>query len=445
VEATHTHVGKEKPLFYQENKQIFEKFNHKIIHVIVDDFPHKYPNINIEKDEQWINERYQRDCISRGLDKLSLQNSDVITITDLDEIPNPKILEQIKNKEIVVDINILEMDFYYYNLYSKMDHLWHHSKILTFQKYNEFNIGCDKIRFYNCPIVKNGGWHLSYFGNEKFIKNKLESFTHQEYNKSEFTDEKLIEKRINDGKDLFDRPTSIIKIPIEDNDNLPSYYDIYLTNFYVNNNVIELIENITNSLIKTNQYQSNITQHILSMDGMSGKKTRHFYNNICSMKNARYLEIGTWKGSSICSAMCNNNMKCVCIDNWSEFNGPKDEFIHNFNMYKGNNTARFIESDCWHVNVNDIGTFNIYMYDGNHTETSHYNALHYFLPCLEDEFIYLVDDWNHSPVREGTMMSIINNNLKIKYKKEIFTEYNPGIQRSYNDWHNGISIFVLQK
>lgn len=445
VEATHTHVGKEKMLYYQENKHLFEKFNHKIIHIIVDDFPHKYPNINIEKDEQWINERFQRDCISRGIDILNLTSNDIITITDLDEIPNPMILSQIKNNEIVVNINIIEMDLYYYNLNSKMDHKWYHSKVLTFEKYNELNLGCDKIRFYNCPIIKHAGWHLSYFGNKKFIKNKLENFTHQEFNKVEFTDEKLIEQRINDGKDLFDRPNGIINIPIEDNDNLPPNYDTYLANFYIKSNVQILIENITNSLVKTDQYQSSITEHILSMDGMSGKKTRHFYNNICSMKNARYLEIGTWKGSSICSAMCNNNMKCVCIDNWSEFDGPKEEFIHNFNMYKGNNDAMFIESDCWCVNLNDIGTFNIYMYDGNHTETSHYNALHYYLPCLENEFIYLVDDWNHPPVREGTITSITNNNLKIKYKKEIFTEYNPGIQRSYNDWHNGISIFVLQK
>ena len=232
VESIHTFVGKEKPLFYQENKHLFEKFNHKIIHIIVDDFPHKYPNIDFEKKEQWNNEKFQRNCISRGIDKLSLQNNDVITITDLDEIPNPKMLEQIKNKDIVVDINILELDFYYYNLHSKMDHLWHHSKILTFQKYNELNIGCDKIRFYDCVIIKNAGWHLSYFGNEKFIKNKLENFSHQEFNKIEFTDEKLIKERINNGNDLFDRPTSIINIPIEDNNNLPPYYDIYLTNFY---------------------------------------------------------------------------------------------------------------------------------------------------------------------------------------------------------------------
>ena len=38
---------------------------------------------------------------------------------------------------------------------------------------------------------------------------------------------------------------------------------------------------------------------------MTGIKTRHFYNNILNTDDARYLEIGAWKGSSICSAMYN--------------------------------------------------------------------------------------------------------------------------------------------
>jgi len=62
---------------------------------------------------------------------------------------------------------------------------------------------------------------------------------------------------------------------------------------------------------------SKITDDIIQMEGMSGTKTRHFYNNLLNTEDARYLEIGTWKGSSVCSAMCNNQAKVVCIDNWS--------------------------------------------------------------------------------------------------------------------------------
>jgi beta-1,4-mannosyl-glycoprotein beta-1,4-N-acetylglucosaminyltransferase len=232
VESTHTHVGKEKQLFYNENKHLFEKFNNKIIHVIVNDFPHKYPNINIAADEQWINEKFQRNCISRGISRLNLHPTDIITIADLDEIPNPIILENIKTNVLSISVNILEMDFYYYNLNTRMNDKWHHAKILSFQKYIELNLSCDNIRFYDCQIIHGAGWHLSYFGNEKFIKNKLENFTHQEYNKSEFTNEKQIEARIKNKSDLFGRTgINMTNIPIRENTNLPCLYDKYLTQF----------------------------------------------------------------------------------------------------------------------------------------------------------------------------------------------------------------------
>lgn len=218
--------------------------------------------------------------------------------------------------------------------------------------------------------------------------------------------------------------------------------------------MVTLEEQIKKSLEKANSCQSKITKEILDLNGMTGKKTRHFYNNICSMDDARYLEIGTWKGSSVCAAMCGNQMSCVCIDNWSEFGGPKKEFLRNFNKFKGLNNARFIEKDCWDVDVSDLGTFNIYMYDGDHTETSHFQALQHYLPCLDDEFIYLVDDWNWEDVIVGTLESIHCNNLRIMFQIEIFTNNRvhppngPGEgdrSRENGDWHNGISIFVLQK
>jgi hypothetical protein len=204
-----------------------------------------------------------------------------------------------------------------------------------------------------------------------------------------------------------------------------------------------LVYHIELSLRKTDEHNSKLTRvnEILKMEGMSGQKTRHFYNNICSMADARYLEIGTWKGSSLCSAMYGNKMTCVAVDNWSEFNGPKEEFMYNFNKFKGDNNATFIEKNCWDINPTTIGKFNIYMYDGNHTTTSHFQALSHYLPCLDNEFIYLVDDWNWENVRNGTMDSIKKNNLRILYQKWIHTSDN----HPRNDWHNGISIFVLRK
>jgi beta-1,4-mannosyl-glycoprotein beta-1,4-N-acetylglucosaminyltransferase len=232
VESTHTHVGKEKPLFYNENKHLFEKFNDKIVHVIVDDFPYKYPAINIANREQWENERFQRNQIKKGLEKINVDNKDILIITDLDEIPNPNIMIKIKTEEIKVDINVLEMDLYYYNLNTKFNKVWPSARVLTFKKYRELSLSCNAIRFYNCQIIKNGGWHLSYFGDSHFIKNKIENFGHQELNNKHFTDTKKIENRINNYNDLYDRnDNSIIKISIKNNNRLPPNYETYLQKY----------------------------------------------------------------------------------------------------------------------------------------------------------------------------------------------------------------------
>ena len=306
VEATHTFVGKVKPLFYQENKHLFKKFNHKIIHVIVDDFPHKYPNINIEKEEQWINEKFQRNCISRGINKLSLQNNDIITITDLDEIPNPKLFEKIKANKVVIDINTIELDLYYYNLNCKMDHQWHHSKIISYKKYNELNIECDKIRFFSCPIIKNAGWHLSYFGDEKFIKNKIENFGHQELNIDLFTNQEKIQNRIKNTHDLFDRPIKLIYINIEDNDNLPPEYDVYLIDFYSHD-----------------QYQSSLSYlaNKCGTDKLTHNYIPYYEKIFYNIKNQpmNILEIGIREGwSHLMWCMYFKNSKIYGIDNFSD-------------------------------------------------------------------------------------------------------------------------------
>jgi hypothetical protein len=190
---------------------------------------------------------------------------------------------------------------------------------------------------------------------------------------------------------------------------------------------------------------SKITNEIINMDGMSGVKTRHFYNNLMSLDDARYLEIGTWKGSSVCSAMCENAATIICIDNWSEFGGPKDEFVRNFAKYRGKNQAQFIEQDCFTVDVSKLPKFNVYMYDGNHDKENHSKALHHFYNCLDDVFIFIVDDWNWPKVREGTHDAIKALNLKVLYHREIFTPVSPLRPPCGHSWWNGIYVAILKK
>ena len=195
-------------------------------------------------------------------------------------------------------------------------------------------------------------------------------------------------------------------------------------------------------------HKSNITDEVIEMEGMSGTQTRHFYNNLLNTDDARYLEIGTWKGSSVCSAMCGNTAKVLCIDNWSQYGGPKADFLHNFERAKGSNDASFLEADCFQVDVSRLPKFNIYMYDGEHSSDSHYKALLHYYDCLDDIFIFIVDDWNWQDVRDGTFNSIKKLNLSILYEREVrltTDDLHTPMDQAKKTWWNGIYVAVLQK
>lgn len=228
VEANQTHTGKPKPLFFSENKDKFSKYLNKIIHVVVD-LPYVYPSIDYTQNQQWLNEQYQRNCIDIGINKLSLEDCDIIIISDLDEIPNPKILEQIKQGQLKIQtIKTMKQDLYYYNLSTKTYSDWLYAKILTHRFYKQHrkptNIRNDTP---NCELLENAGWHLSYFGDAKFIKNKIENFGHQELNTEKFTDTNNIQNNIKNNRDLYDRNVPLQIIPLSQNTNLPPNHTFF--------------------------------------------------------------------------------------------------------------------------------------------------------------------------------------------------------------------------
>ena len=179
----------------------------------------------------------------------------------------------------------------------------------------------------------------------------------------------------------------------------------------------EYIQLIYEALKKSFEYKSKLCDDIFAIDGMSGKMTRCFYNNLCSMDNARYLEIGAYKGSTFCSAMYNNpHGSYLAIDNFSEFGGPRQEFMDNLEKYKCGK-VEFLESDCFSIDLSTISEkFNIFVYDGYHSYEAHYKVLNHFMSVLDDVFIFIVDDYNWPLVREASQKSIIDNNFTVLYE-----------------------------
>jgi beta-1,4-mannosyl-glycoprotein beta-1,4-N-acetylglucosaminyltransferase len=235
VEANVTHAGRPKPNYYEDNMHLFEKYKDKIIHIIAN-LPFKAPNIDYSKNQQWENENFQRDCIKTSVqsEKLGLSKDDLVIISDLDEIIDPQRLAELRDGRLIAYKGFsLYQDMYYYNLCCKNTWFWSKAKIVTYEYLLQKTP--EEIRQGQLPLLENGGWHLSYFGDVAFIRNKLLEFGHQEFNSPEYTDENVIEQRLESGVDLFGRGyVHMTHVPLAHNIYLPPLYNIYLNKYIPN-------------------------------------------------------------------------------------------------------------------------------------------------------------------------------------------------------------------
>jgi hypothetical protein len=210
----------------------------------------------------------------------------------------------------------------------------------------------------------------------------------------------------------------------------------------------DLIQHVKSSKQKADNLLSNLTPQILAMQGMSGIKTRHFYNNLCSLPHSRYLEVGSWQGSTLIASLYKNTTcAAVAIDNWSEFGGPRENFNANVKRFIPDAWLHVIEADCFKADL-DKRKFNIYLFDGAHDFDSQRKAITYFYENLDMPCILIVDDWNWEKVRGGTFAGLKDVNATVVFQDHVQhttdDSHTPRDIAAAEYW-NGMGLFVLDK
>jgi hypothetical protein len=211
----------------------------------------------------------------------------------------------------------------------------------------------------------------------------------------------------------------------------------------------ELVAKVRRALSRALAGDSKLNQDILSIKGMSGRKYRMFINNLVEeMESVRYLEVGSWAGSTLCSALFGNKIEAIAIDNWSQFGGPATEFFMNLARFKSDSKISFLEKDFRQVPYSALDKSNIYLFDGPHEIKDQRDGIVLAQPALDNCYVQIVDDWNWPFVRAGTMDAINEINLTIEFMAEIRTtldDTHPAIWGPESDWHNGYCLAVLSK
>jgi len=218
-------------------------------------------------------------------------------------------------------------------------------------------------------------------------------------------------------------------------------------------NCSPLTKAVDKSLRQTLAISSKLSNKILEMPGMSGRQYRRFINNLVyNVLSPSYLEVGSWKGSTACSALFQNKLRAICIDNWSEFGGTKEEFLEHLNQVLSSDIKfKLIEKDFRlvdYVNLPHLKN-NIFFFDGPHFYQDQYDGIVLSQPALDDEYVLIVDDWNWPQVRLGTYDAIRKCDLYIDYSIEVRTTlddtYPDGLVQQNSLWHNGYYVAVCRK
>ncbi|HDC4368925.1 glycosyltransferase family 17 protein [Enterobacter cloacae] len=235
VESTHTFTGLPKPLNFDSKK--FDAFKDKIIYIIYDEKPIFKEDGHVDA---WVNEERTRNAIMRGLKSAS--DSDLVIISDIDEIPSPDSILKVDSSRLCTT---MIMNFYNYQFNLQVfnadgqPRLWELSRATSFKNLKGFfegnpetlrNIKKSKIKnnflkwnafkFFNKKLP-NAGWHFSWIMTPDRISEKMNSISHTEYNLPQFNNKAHIIDALEKGKDIWGRERIMRKTALDEH--FPDY------------------------------------------------------------------------------------------------------------------------------------------------------------------------------------------------------------------------------
>ena len=232
-EATVTFSGEPKELCFEKNKDYFKEYLDKITYIVVDDSPKGAASHEIDY--------FQKNRLVKGLESVGATSDDIIIFGDVDEIPDPKVLQKIiKDFDKTKVYHLAQRNFYaFLNMEEKSGSLlsitgdfkeipdnerkWLGTKITSID--NIPKEGIVRLRDLVKPEdprsvrVSDGGWHFGYMGGKhqtnpvERIGVKVKAAAHQEYNDREILAETM--DRLILGQDIFGRDARFERVEVD--------------------------------------------------------------------------------------------------------------------------------------------------------------------------------------------------------------------------------------
>ena len=164
VESDVTHIGTQKELVFEKNKERYEQWLPKIRHVVAKDMPKDDPN-------PWSREKHQRHCVLDGLE--DVPDNTTVMISDVDEIPDMKKVGK-PNKTISCHMHMFEYSF----KYTFTGEPWFGTVVTDAKSFRKLGPNFFRDNRWRFPYIPLAGWHMSSFGDADHVFRKLKTYAH---------------------------------------------------------------------------------------------------------------------------------------------------------------------------------------------------------------------------------------------------------------------------
>lgn len=157
----------------------------------------------------------------------------------------------------------------------------------------------------------------------------------------------------------------------------------------------------------------------------------------CMPEEEAFVNIGVWQGFTLLSGMLTNPCKkCIGVDNFSEFGGPRDAFMNRFLEYR-TEIHHFYDMD-YETYFSEIhqGFIGFYIYDASHAYSDQLRGLRVAEPFFSETCIVMVDDTNWQEPRQATLDFIAGSRSRYKILLDVKTRHN-----CHPTFWNGLIIF----
>jgi hypothetical protein len=149
-----------------------------------------------------------------------------------------------------------------------------------------------------------------------------------------------------------------------------------------------------------------------------------------------FVNVGVWHGFSLLVGMRQNpHKRCVGVDNFSQWGGPRVDFWKRFEQYRSENHF-FHEMDYRnYFETVHRGQIGVYFYDGDHSYDEQLKGLRLAEPYFADNCIVLVDDTNWEGPREATRSFVSHSPWRydVLFDRATAGNFHP-------TWWNGLTI-----